>query len=67
LQEFSEVLERVCETPAIFPIYDDPVRRSLLRRFPYGIFYEMETDRVVVLAFGHMKREPGAWQKRDAP
>jgi plasmid stabilization system protein ParE len=63
LQEFTEVLERVCENPAIFPVYDGSVRRALLRRFPYGIFYEVEPDRVVVLAFVHMKREPDSWKR----
>lgn len=62
LQEFTETLEQVCESPNLFPIYDGSIRRVVLRRFPYAIYYEVEPDRVVVLGFVHMKREPDLWR-----
>ena len=51
------VLQR---TPKISPkIYKD-IRRALIRRFPYGIFYILERDKVIVLAFLHTSRDPGS-------
>ena len=37
------------------------VRRALVSRFPYGIFYRVESKRVVVLAVLHTARDPKVW------
>jgi len=34
------------------------IRRMLIRRFPYGIFYVVKDDAVVVLAVLHGRRDP---------
>ena len=34
------------------------IRRALIRRFPYGVFYVVEQDRVVLLAVFHVRRDP---------
>jgi plasmid stabilization system protein ParE len=44
-------------------IYKD-VRRGLLRRFPYGIFYIVEQEAIIVLACFHVRRDPKQWQQR---
>lgn len=48
---------------AYSPIYKH-VRRALLRRFPYAIFYIIEADRIIVLACFHARRNPKQWQAR---
>jgi len=40
------------------------IRRALLHRFPYGVFYIVADNRIVVFAFFHAKRNPKRWQKR---
>jgi toxin ParE1/3/4 len=40
------------------------VRRKILRRFPYSIFYLVEHDAVVIVAIAHHKRRPGYWKPR---
>ena len=44
-------------------IYRD-IRRDLQRRFPYGIFYLIEADRVIVIACFHARRDPQGLQSR---
>lgn len=44
--------------PMMFPVVLHGVRRILLVRFPYGVFYIPERERVVVLACIHAKRDP---------
>ena len=39
------------------------VRRALVTRFPYGIFYRVESKRVVVLAVLHTARDPKVWPR----
>jgi hypothetical protein len=62
--EFDEVLDFVCESPEMFPVYDGTVRRALLNRFPYAIYYEREPDRIVVLTFLAMSQERGPVRRR---
>ena len=53
---------------AMYPIVHGRVRRHLLRRFPYGLFYVQYPTEVVILAVVHGRRhprarpsDPGAW------
>lgn len=50
--------------PNAYPLIVGEVRRALVRRFPYGIFYMLESETVVVLAVAHARREPGYWRAR---
>ncbi|QQR81868.1 MAG: type II toxin-antitoxin system RelE/ParE family toxin [Deltaproteobacteria bacterium] len=40
------------------------IRRVLLKRFPYGVFYVVEKEQLVVVAVIHHKRNPTLWKKR---
>jgi plasmid stabilization system protein ParE len=44
------------ENPLIYPIVDDDLRRAPLRRFPYALFYLIDHDEVVIVAFMHYRR-----------
>ena len=58
-------LERVVATPDAFPKVHSEIRRVLVRRFPYGIFYIVEAERIVVLAIFHASRDPVVWKGRS--
>jgi plasmid stabilization system protein ParE len=57
--EFDSVVDLIAETPEAFPRYNGDVRRAILRQFPYGLYYVVEADRVVVLYFIAMAQERG--------
>jgi plasmid stabilization system protein ParE len=40
------------------------VRRQLLRRFPYAVYFVVESDFIKVLAVYHTSRDPSGWQSR---
>ena len=50
--------------PHVYPIVHKEVRRALLRRFPYGIFYIFNDIEIVILACFHVRRDPKIWKKR---
>lgn len=54
-------LRSIQRAPLQNPVVQQEVRRCLVRRFPYGIFYMVEPKRIVVLAVFHAKRDPKAW------
>jgi toxin ParE1/3/4 len=40
------------------------IRRALLRRFPYGVFYVSDSTRIRILAIVHSHRHPASWPRR---
>ena len=64
LEEINLSLERVQESPLSFAIAEDEIRRSVVSRFPYCIYFIVETDRVVVIAIVHARRHAHRWKSR---
>jgi plasmid stabilization system protein ParE len=53
--------------PERWPATKEPgIRRHVLRRFPYVIYYRWEPsqERATIYAIMHCSREPGKWQNR---
>lgn len=65
LQELEGSLSRVCSAPEAHAMIHKNVRRALLRRFPFGVFYRVEEATVVVLAVKHHKQHPRSWKRRS--
>jgi plasmid stabilization system protein ParE len=40
------------------------IRRILLHRFPYGLYYVIDPELVAVIACVHGRRHPDAWRSR---
>ena len=57
-------VEAIAESPLRFPVVHRGRRRAGIRRFPYGMFFEAQQNRVVVIACFHSKRDPRRWQAR---
>lgn len=61
-QEFLEELDRVIgsihQNPRVHGKVHRDLRRALMRRFPYGVFYSVSPDRIVVVAILHAARDP---------
>ncbi|HCU25729.1 MAG TPA: hypothetical protein DF383_11995, partial [Deltaproteobacteria bacterium] len=58
---FSSILRNPLSSPLVLK---RGVRKSLLRRFPFGVFYLIDGKKIAVLAIFHLKRNPNIWQKR---
>ena len=60
----DKTIEAIAEHPLQFPVVHRGRRRAGVRRFPYGIFFEIQPERIVVIACFHAKRDPERWQAR---
>jgi plasmid stabilization system protein ParE len=56
-------LKRLEQAPLLYAEVVSGVRRALLPRFPYGLFYAVRDDLVHVLAVIHDARNPSRWPK----
>ena len=64
LDELRTTFARIEEGSQRFPVVFRDVRRAILKRFPFGVFFVVESNNPVVLAITHLRRHPRAWQKR---
>jgi hypothetical protein len=60
LGEFDVVVSQLCAYPESAPVYEERIRRALLRRFPYALYYLIEDEQIVVITFLAMKLEQGS-------
>jgi plasmid stabilization system protein ParE len=63
-QEMERLIHEVCLHPRLFRQFDPPARRHFSNRFPYGIIYLAEPDRVWIIAIMPLKRKPAYWRTR---
>lgn len=64
LDELRATYERIADGPLKYQLIRSGIRRTLLRRFPYAVYFAVERDVLVVLAVLHASRDPAAWQRR---
>lgn len=50
--------QRIADNPNQFAKTRDEIRLAVLHRFPYTVHFLDETNRIVVLAIFHVKRNP---------
>lgn len=60
----ENTVEAIAENPLRFPVAHRSLRRAGVHRFPYGIFFEIQENRIVVIACFHGRRNPNSWKTR---
>jgi hypothetical protein len=61
---FSFVWIAFESNPESYPLVDAEVHRALLRRFPYAIYYTIETSHIQILGVLHCHQHPDSWRTR---
>jgi plasmid stabilization system protein ParE len=65
VDQVQATINTIAEQPSAFTdIHKSPVRRALVRRFPFGVFYQIDKDGVMVIAVLHGSRHPRTWKDR---
>jgi plasmid stabilization system protein ParE len=61
----DEALGSLGERPERFPVVAGTLRRTLLRRFPYAIYFKVYERTISVVGVVHGHRHPRAWLRRE--
>jgi len=64
ITEVDKVLLRITHNPFQFPVIKNNIRKALVNRFPFTIFFYVDKDIVNVFAVFHTYRNPIIWKKR---
>lgn len=66
--DFIEALQKkiiaIQNNPDHFQLVHKSIRRALTERFPFAIFFIVESDTIYVLAILHTSRSPAHWKNR---
>jgi toxin ParE1/3/4 len=63
--EVEEATQRIAQMPQAFSIHQlSGLRKCVLRRFPYSLFFLEQEDRIWIAAVAHQRRRPGYWSHR---
>ena len=68
LASFEEAVDRafdrISERPESYPVVEPTVRRALVRKFPFSVFYRVLPGWIEVVAVLHQSRDPRTWRRR---
>jgi len=64
ISEIEHGISAIRRNPLTWRIIEDDVRRYLVHRFPFGIYYTCEKDFITIWAVMHLSREADYWKSR---
>jgi plasmid stabilization system protein ParE len=63
IAELRSALRRILSHPQAWCPLDEEFRRCRTARFPYGMIYTIEDDKILIVSVMHLHRHPDAWRK----
>jgi plasmid stabilization system protein ParE len=64
LEEVRSAYNRIISSPLKYQELRFGIRRALIRRFPYAIYFVVAQKTVLIVAVLHTARDPAEWQWR---
>ena len=64
LTEMLKTLERIGRFPEAWHPCSKRTRRCQVRRFPYGIIYQVREAEILIVAVANLYKEPDYWKDR---
>jgi toxin ParE1/3/4 len=64
LDEIRAAYQRILDGPLKYAVLRSGIRRAITRRFPYGIYFSIDDDAILIIAVLHTIRDPAEWQLR---
>ena len=66
LVALDTAIERIQRGPRSQPKFDSRFRCSLLKRFPYAVYFTIEDECVIIFAVLHAKRDASVLDERNS-
>ena len=64
LTEILGTLDRMGKFPDAWHSCSKRTRRCQIRRFPYGIIYQIRKEEILIIAVANLHRKPQHWKER---
>lgn len=63
-KEVKRALERILQFPHAWTPLSKRARRCRTQKFPYGVIYQIRSDKILIVAVMHFHRDPKSWKSR---
>jgi plasmid stabilization system protein ParE len=63
LDEVEAAAARIVAHPAAWTAMSPRTRRCRTHRFPYGLFYQIRTDEILIVSVMDLRRDPQRWEQ----
>jgi plasmid stabilization system protein ParE len=63
LDEVEAVVARIITHPEAWTQMSPRTRRCRTHRFPYGLFYQIRTDEILIVSVMDLRRDPKRWEQ----
>ena len=64
LEALDDIFNQIIDNPDLFPRDFEEVRKALLRKFPFSVYYEVIEEQIFVYSVFHQSRHPENWKNR---
>lgn len=65
LDDVLSTFESIADRPLTYALIYRHMRRALVRRFPFGVYFRLEHPEIPVVAVIHGSRHPRHWKNRS--
>ena len=62
LDEVETAVARILANPEAWAPMSPRTRRCRTRRFPFGLFYQIRTDEILIVSVMDLRRDPRSWE-----
>jgi len=63
LDEVEAVVARILAHPAAWTLMSPRTRRCRTHRFPYGLFYQIRANEILIISVMDLRRDPTRWEQ----
>ena len=63
LDEVEATVQRIVSHPTAWVAMSRKIRRCRTHRFPFGLFYEIKSDEILILSVMDLRRDPRRWEE----
>lgn len=56
--DIQKAINSIQNFPNLYPNITETIKRCLLHRFPFSIFYSVHKDTIIILSIAHQHRKP---------
>ncbi len=66
LCRYDDLVATIRRRPRQWRVVKRGIRKARLTRFPYAVYFEVQTDQIQIYAIAHQRRRPFYWLNRSA-
>lgn len=56
--DILKAINSISTHPTLYPVVATKIRRCLLHKFPFSIFYTIKNETIIILSVAHQHRKP---------